>query len=196
MSAHSFDNERGNSGTVRGVTLCIMQTSLRATVGPPTGRRRPGLAAQFQDAWDEMAGFVLNRKLRAAEFHGERLDPSQLRALAVLDAGELGMRDLADRLGLAESSVTRLVDRLEAAGLAERHAAGPGEDRRRVHVRLTGDGGAFVTRVRAAEREFLKEILESLEPAERVELVRLFAKVAARLRERETAGSTTWEVRA
>ncbi len=63
------------------------------------------------------------------------IPPVQLQALAVLDAGDMRMRELAGRLGLAKSTVTRLVDRLEAAGLAEGRSERP--DRRSVLVGLS-----------------------------------------------------------
>src|SRR5581483_8738432 len=66
----------------------------------------------------------------------ELLDVSLARGQALahvlLAAGDMRMRELARRLGLATSTVTRLVDRLEAAGLAERRKERP--DRRSVLV--------------------------------------------------------------
>nr|WP_275588491.1 MarR family transcriptional regulator [Microlunatus panaciterrae] len=52
--------------------------------------------------------------------------------------GELGQTELANLLGRTTSSVTSLIDRLEAVGFVER-ASHP-EDRRRAIVRLTGRG--------------------------------------------------------
>ena len=89
------------------------------------------------------------------------------------------MRDLAARLGLAESTVTRLVDRLETAGLVRRRASEP--DRRVVLAELTPQGRRLALGVEASRRDFLAEMLAGLEPAERRELVRLFAKMTRAL---------------
>ncbi len=62
----------------------------------------------------------------------------------------------------------------------------PGEDDRRcVVARLTPKGSALLGTARQERGEFLREVLEALDPAEREELVRLIGKVADVLRERE-----------
>lgn len=66
---------------------------------------------------------------------------SEYRALCHLassEDGELRMQVLADRTGLNQSSISRLVDRLERAALAERvHCGG---DRRGVYAKITQAG--------------------------------------------------------
>lgn len=64
---------------------------------------------------------------------------SQLRA-----AGPLNAREIAVRTGLTPSTVTALLGRLEAAGLAERSPHPT--DRRQVVVTLTDDGNATLDR--------------------------------------------------
>ncbi|WP_244206656.1 MarR family winged helix-turn-helix transcriptional regulator [Streptomyces swartbergensis] len=94
--------------------------------------RRPA-----DDAQDErwcMAVRLLGRvekQLDEALQHEHGLPLSEYRALCALsrpDSGSaLRMGELADRIGLKDSTVTRLVGRLEARGLAERaSAAGDG----------------------------------------------------------------------
>jgi DNA-binding MarR family transcriptional regulator len=53
----------------------------------------------------------------------------------LLQAGPISAGDLADRMGLTNSAVTTMVDRLERAGLVRR--SGDPADRRRVVVRPT-----------------------------------------------------------
>ncbi|NGO73750.1 MarR family transcriptional regulator [Streptomyces sp. SB3404] len=76
--------------------------------------------------------------------HGHGLPLSEYRALCALSRPDSGpavrMGELADRIGLKDSTVTRLVGRLEARGLAERTAA-------------DGDGRAVAARVTPAGRE-------------------------------------------
>src|SRR5213083_759449 len=96
------------------------------------------------------------------------IPPVQLQALAVLAGGDMRMRELARRLGLATSTVTRLVDRLEAAGLAERRPARP--DRRSVLVGLSATGREALAAFRRRLRALLRELLVELSPHEQGEL--------------------------
>ncbi|MFF5206232.1 MarR family winged helix-turn-helix transcriptional regulator [Streptosporangium sp. NPDC000396] len=77
----------------------------------------------------------------ALQRHG--LGLSEYRALCHLSTaadGELRMQELADLLGLNQSSVTRLVARLEAAGLTRRDLCA--NDRRGVYTVITEEGRA------------------------------------------------------
>lgn len=72
--------------------------------------------------------------------------------------------DLADRLQLAQSSVTELVARVEHAGLIRRERSN--DDGRVVYLRLTPDGEqrfAQVFRNLAAERQALREAIAALD---------------------------------
>lgn len=72
---------------------------------------------------------------------------SQFDLLATLHrspAGGLRMGELSDRLLVTEGNVTGLVDRLQAAGMVERHA--DPADRRAFRVRLTPAGRALAER--------------------------------------------------
>jgi DNA-binding MarR family transcriptional regulator len=71
---------------------------------------------------------------------------------------------LAGVLGLTHSGTVRLVDRLEAEGLAVRRA---GTDRRSVAVRLTPTGRALAARVRAARAVPLRHFVNALTQTER-----------------------------
>ena len=103
------------------------------------------------------------------------ISPVQLHALSVLAGGDLRMRELARRLGLAASTVTRLVDRLEAAGLAERRSERP--DRRTVLVGLTTGGREALDAVVTRLRSLAGDLLARLTPHEQRELLRLLAKL-------------------
>jgi DNA-binding MarR family transcriptional regulator len=84
---------------------------------------------------------------------------------------------LADKLGLATSTVTRLVDRLERIGLATREVSP--SDRRAVSVTLTSTGRRVEAAAARRRLDYFSTILTSLAPKERGELVRLFAKIAS-----------------
>lgn len=125
----------------------------------------------------ELTHLLLSRRLSGGLYRRVTggIPPVQLQALAVLAGGDVRMRELARRLGLATSTVTRLVDRLEAAGLAERRSERP--DRRSVLVGLTAPGREALQAVRRRLRAFLRELIAGLTPRERGELLRLLSKV-------------------
>jgi MarR family transcriptional repressor of emrRAB len=81
-------------------------------------------------------------------------------------------------LGLTHSATVRVVDRLVAAGLAERRE---GADRRSVAVRLTPAGQTVAAQAASARAEALEQALAALDPAERAELARLHEKILATL---------------
>jgi len=115
--------------------------------------------------------------------HGAQLTPTKLRALDLLaEAGRLRVRDLAEGLAVDETTATRLVDRLEAMGVASREPSA--DDRRATEVLLTAPGRRLVAAVAERRREFFVDVLAALEPRERRELVRLTEKATAALRER------------
>ena len=86
---------------------------------------------------------------------------SEYRALALL-AGtierELRILDLADALGLNQSSVSRLVARLESAGLVRREACG--DDRRGVFTVITDAGLTLHERLAPTYQTALAEALQ------------------------------------
>lgn len=65
-------------------------------------------------------------------------DYRALSRLAVANGGELRMQNLAEAIGLDQSSVSRLVARLERAGLTQRDICP--EDRRGIYSVITEEG--------------------------------------------------------
>jgi DNA-binding MarR family transcriptional regulator len=108
------------------------------------------------------------------------LGPSAPAALSALE-GYLGgepIDALRQTLGLTHSGAVRLVDRLEAAGLAERR---PGPDARTVAVALTPAGRGAAEEVRAARVAALEGALAVLSADERATLTGLHEKLLAGL---------------
>jgi DNA-binding MarR family transcriptional regulator len=142
------------------------------------------LAAQLDAHWLELGRFITAQRLRSSVYAGVgELTSSQMQALVTLAGGGLRMSELASRLGVAESTVTRLIDKLESARLVKRSASHP--DRRCVVAELTSSGRRFAGRLEESRREYLAEILDTLRADERRAFVELFAKVAGSLRDRE-----------
>jgi DNA-binding MarR family transcriptional regulator len=103
-------------------------------------------------------------------------DYDLLYQLAVAEGKRLRMSELADRLVLSRSGATRLVDRLEAAGLVDRQTcatdrrgywamvteAGIGRLRAATPTHLRGVCAHFIDRIPADELEQLQRTLERI----------------------------------
>ena len=159
--------------------MCNLQLLYIADMGR---RELHSLARELSRCWHDLGRVLASRKLLAS-LHGSRLTPTRLRALDVVaEARGARVGELAARVGVDETTATRLVDRLEGLGLVERQAVEG--DRRATLVVLTAAGEALVAEVGTQRQRFFSEVLEALEPEERVELVRLTAKAADALRSR------------
>jgi len=140
------------------------------------------LALQLSEHWHELGSALRSRRLLASLHEGRAADltPTKLRALDVLArSGGLRVGELAERMGVDETSATRLVDRLAAVGLAERRRAP--DDRRVTIVVLTLKGKRLAATAADQRRRFFEDVLSALEPDERAQLVRLTAKAAEAL---------------
>lgn len=82
---------------------------------------------------------------------------------------------LADELGVEPPTVTKMVQRLEAAGIIRRRA--DAHDRRRIRVHLTAKGKRLAPRVEAMRSELGKRASRGLTRADRATLAELLAKV-------------------
>lgn len=111
-------------------------------------------------AWHDLMGryqrltCTLDRELGAAH----DLTASEFEVLQQLydsPKGALKMAQLGERAHLTQSALSRLVSRLDAAGLVTRAACA--EDRRAVYAELTGDGRARYEQARPTQRRILRE---------------------------------------
>jgi DNA-binding MarR family transcriptional regulator len=100
---------------------------------------------------------------------------AQFRLLRTLDdLGRVSCTTLATALGTAASSVTRLVDRLEAAGLVAR-GADP-HSRAIVTVEVSETGHSVVAAVLARRHELLEDVLDAMTPDEREQAAQAAAR--------------------
>ena len=105
---------------------------------------------------------------------GEDLSPSQAAALATIDRhGPLTPSELADRERVKRPTATRVIARLEEAGLVDR--AGDPDDRRSCLVGLTPEGRQLLARVRTRKDAYLSRRLRELDADERATLDRAAA---------------------
>jgi MarR family transcriptional regulator, organic hydroperoxide resistance regulator len=109
-----------------------------------------------------------------ASRHG--VTPTQLSVLKLLqEIGDLSLGTLSREIGAHNSTVTGIVDRMEAAGLVER--ARSEEDRRVWIIRLTHQGKKVAERAKVSPWDILKNALGSLSPADQQRLTRILSKL-------------------
>ena len=128
-----------------------------------------------------MTRALVGLTMRSMEVLEGAVTVPQFRLLLVLDElGQVPSSRLAARLGTLASSVTRLADRLESAGLLVR-----GHDPRNrsiVTLEVTSAGHDLVASVVARRQVLLAEVLDRMRQAERASAARAarrFAELAA-----------------
>src|SRR5829696_7306902 len=127
----------------------------------------PDLASRLRLDISRMA-----RRLRQEA--GAELSPSQTAALATIERhGPLTPSELAGRERVQRPTVTRVLARLEEAGLVDR-AADP-QDRRSCLVSISGAGSELLQALRDRKDAFLAQRIDALEPADREALDRAAA---------------------
>lgn len=98
--------------------------------------------------------------------------------LAEVPDGRLRQRDLRDRLLLSESGVSRLLVRMEKAGVLERRPAG--DDRRGVEVALTEAGAVVLATAVESHLDLVKRLFtDKLTVTDRVALEHILTKLTS-----------------
>ncbi|QKW05252.1 MarR family transcriptional regulator [Streptomyces sp. NA04227] len=121
-------------------------------------------ASSDQAVWDRVLILhaQVERHLAQALQRQHGIGLSEFRALADLaraEDGELRMQELADRIGLGQSSVTRLVGRLDAAGFAYKDLCPA--DKRGVYAVITDEGRQRYNAARTTYAEVLSSALNT-----------------------------------
>jgi MarR family transcriptional regulator, 2-MHQ and catechol-resistance regulon repressor len=111
---------------------------------------------------------------------------SQCYVLEALEFGPLYMQDVAERLNVANSTVTRSVDRLVARGLVERRT---GErDRRSVQIGLTASGRELLAAIQGEIIADNRAILETLPEDVRDQVIDTIQRLSDVIKNRQTKG--------
>jgi DNA-binding MarR family transcriptional regulator len=98
------------------------------------------------------------------------ITPPQLDALLVLrDFGELTMGELCQKMFLACSTATDLIDRMERNGLIER--VRDTADRRVIRLKVLAKGTSVIDQVLEARRSYLVNILAEIDVADKERLI-------------------------
>jgi DNA-binding MarR family transcriptional regulator len=107
----------------------------------------------------------------------EQVTLPQFRVLVVLCAsGPMRSGELAERLGIHQSTFTRTADRLVAQGWIDRQISS--ESRREVIIDLTQSGRRLVVKVVTARRREIERMLSSASPEQRAAIRAGFAAFA------------------
>jgi DNA-binding MarR family transcriptional regulator len=123
-----------------------------------------------------MRQFKLEPGLLAGSAYAD-LHVNDVGLLSVLaEPGDWTVRGLAQALAAPDSTVSSALDRLEARDLIvrERHAG----DRRVMQVALAIEGKVLAARLKAAQMDNCRAMLERLAPRDRDDLVRLIMAAA------------------
>lgn len=116
----------------------------------------------------------LARRLRQ-EAHSE-LTPSLMAALATIgNHGPITPSELAERERVQRPNATKIVARLEAAGLVERIEAPA--DKRSSLISLNAEGAQLLHAIRSKKDAYLAQRLEALSAAEREQLAELLERL-------------------
>jgi len=118
-----------------------------------------------------------SRRLSKEEATRHGVTPTQLSVLKLLaEIGDLSLGTLSKEIRAHNSTVTGIVDRMEAAGLVER--ARSDQDRRVWIIRLTTAGKKVAERARVSPWDVLRQALAELSPSDQEKLTSLMRKVA------------------
>jgi DNA-binding MarR family transcriptional regulator len=150
-----------------------------ATSGPSMSKVR--LAAETWESLFRAQVAVMRRLQSGPAFRKLAVNEYDvLFTLSRCPSGWLRLNELNDNVLLSQSSLSRLVDRLEKRGLVERTPAP--DDGRGVLLKLTEEGAALQKEI---GREHVRDIAELVAPAltaaEQRELLRLTEKLRASL---------------
>lgn len=150
---------------------------------------RDDLIARIERAEGELRESAVRHG--AMDFFSIDLTMQQLRALLVLAAsGALSAHELAESLGIGPTTLTGIVDRLQARGLV--HRLPDGRDRRIRRIDLTGSGRRLLHDLNEIKREHQRRLLGRLEVGVLeglAEAVEALASVCADLAREDGAGS-------
>jgi DNA-binding MarR family transcriptional regulator len=151
--------------------------------GKPAAKSGPGEAPGVAEI--SAALLTVGRLFTQAKSHvllcrsaGVDLDRSGAALLYKLhtEGDGISLSVLAERLGIDAPAVTRKAQQLERGGLLRRER--DERDARAQRILLTEEGRSEITRLLAARREWIGELLSGWTPAERLELAGLLVRLS------------------
>ncbi|HEX6946275.1 MAG TPA: MarR family transcriptional regulator [Acidimicrobiia bacterium] len=132
--------------------------------------------------WDVVTAISREFEATLAEAGGSR--PLWFVLLALIDHPGASQREIAERVGVQDATLTHHLNAMEEAGLIRRYRAS--EDRRVQRIELTTEGHALFDRVRTAAMDFDRRLREGVPEEDlallRETLSRMLANVAGKTR--------------
>ncbi len=117
------------------------------------------------------------------------ITPPQLNALVILiEQGEITMGELCERMYLACSTATDLIDRMERNGLIARER--DQNDRRVIRLKVLQPGKQVIEEVMVARKHYLGGILEQVPESERDSLIRYLGDLHMLMQQAEVEHAT------
>jgi DNA-binding MarR family transcriptional regulator len=139
---------------------------------------KPDSASKDVDLLVELSRVLVGVAVRSLGHVEDKVSLAQFRALVVLERlGPCNAGGLADELGLHTSTVTRLCDRMVAAGYVTRQVRA--DNRREISLTITRTGQRLVSSVMARRSAELSELLDAVPAAARLQLSRALPHVVA-----------------
>lgn len=164
-------------------------------VAPPRRRATATPTAPPRDVSDlvELSRLLVSVAYRSLEAPEQALPLPQFRTLTVLSRlGPCTAGGLADALGQVGSTVTRICDRLVAAGLVTRQNRP--DNRREVEIALTNAGARMVQEVLTARAAEFEHILGRMRPASRAALAKVLPELLAAADDHSPDSRARWAV--
>ena len=128
------------------------------------------VSLRVYEAW--VCTLHLQRQLAGRILPEKTLHPAQARCIwAISSNDDITQRDLAELLHLSRPTVSTMLQRMEKAGLVERHS--DADDQRLTRIRLTDGGRQLDQRLRQFHREFINATIGSMTPQDQREFERL-----------------------
>jgi MarR family transcriptional regulator, organic hydroperoxide resistance regulator len=131
---------------------------------------------RFSEAWESFFRTTRRLRARAGRLPGELSVPQYQLLEPLRRTHELCVGELADAAGVAAPTATRMLDGLARNGLiTRRHSE---VDRRSVIVSLTAEGETALEEAHGVVDAWRRQVLESLEPAEREHAAALLERLS------------------
>src|SRR5689334_10749831 len=125
--------------------------------------------------------YTESRRLTKDEARKHDLTGPQLTVIKLLAGiGDLSLTELSDSMQTKNSTVTGIIDRMEAAALVRRIRSET--DRRVVMIRLTPHGRALARAIPIEPMQAFRRALESLTGREQKTLLKILAKLETQVR--------------
>lgn len=124
---------------------------------------------------------------------GVTLDRALFKLLVAVDRlGPIGVVELADRVGLDYTTISRQIAKLDELGLVARR--GSAKDRRVREAVITSPGKEITDKIDSARERMSRELFDNWDEQDIADLVRLMSRLAAAFRAVPVSSASSGEV--